>query len=82
MITRYKITVKGDPTKCQYDVVENGDITTIRWLNKMSKPFSLPYQTSHVIQFLKEGRWQKVPSKKEIQKDSFLSPNLFSFDDI
>jgi hypothetical protein len=79
---RYKITVKSDPTKCQFDVIETGDITTVRWLNKMSKPFTLAYQTSEVIRFLKEGRWKKVSSKTEIKKNSFLSPNLFSFDDI
>jgi hypothetical protein len=82
MIIRYKITLKGDGCKRQYHVMENGDITTVRWSNSMGKPYSLAYQTSMVTQYLKEGRWKRVPSKRDIQKHSFLSPNLFSLDDI
>lgn len=83
MTKRYKIRVKGGGTleyNDEYDVWENGPVTHVMWRNDKGTPFSLAYQTRSVIQYLKEGRWIKVESKKE--KKLSLSKNLFDLDDI
>lgn len=83
MKKQYKITIRGDGNNHQYDVWEQGDITHVMWKNYKGVPFSLSYMTREVIQYLKEGRWVKVPSKREQSKiDHSLSPNLFSLDDL
>jgi hypothetical protein len=73
----YKITVKGDTQ--EYQVVQNGDVTHVVWLNSLGKTFSLAYNTTTVIQHLKEGKWIRVKGKKAIASKP---NNLFSFEDI
>jgi len=79
MTQRYKIRVKGDINNDEFDVWENGSITHVMWKNSNGAPFSLAYETKSAIQYLKEGRWIRVPSKKQ---KALKSPNLFSFDDV
>ena len=82
MKKQYKITLRGDENKVEYDVWEQGDLTHVMWRDYLGKPFSLSYMTRDVIQYLKEGKWVKVPSKREIERDPKKAPNLFSLDDL
>lgn len=76
-IIRYKITIAGQDNEV-FDVIQNGDTTHIEWRNAAGILWRLPYKTKDVIQYLKEGKWKKVKSKREALK----SPNLFSLDDL
>lgn len=75
-IIRYKITIADQPDV--FTVRQVGKTTYVDLKNNMGIEFCLPYKTRDVIQYLKEGRWKKVKSKREALK----SPNLFSLDDI
>lgn len=76
-VIRYKITIGGQDDQL-FDVVQNGNITHVEFKTILGKPYTLPYLTKDVIQYLKEGKWKKVKSKREALK----SPNLFSLDDL
>lgn len=76
-IIRYKVTIAGHDDEV-FDVVQNDLITHIEWRTITGIPFKLPYKTKDVIQYLKEGKWKKVKSKRKALK----SPNLFSLDDL
>jgi len=74
----YKIKIK-DRTD-DYLVHQRGDITHVMWKNESGRAFMLAYTTRDAIQYLKEGRWIRVPSKKK--RDALKSNNLFNIDDL
>lgn len=76
MKKNYKIKVRGDDPKNVYNVWENGDVTHVTWKSDSGKSFTLAYTTKEVIHYLKEGRWIKVPSKRQ------MLLNLFNIDEL
>lgn len=78
-VIEYRITVHGDE---QYKVSQYPQVTYVEWKDSNGGLYSLPYTNKDVIQFLKEGRWKKVPSKREIEKNHKKAPNLFSLDNL
>lgn len=75
----YRITIKDRGTE-QFNVLQRGDITHVMWKNESGRAFMLAYTTLDAIQYLKEGRWIRVSSKKA--RPSSKRNTLFSFDDL